>query len=216
MPRVAARLGIGAGQLIGAARAISHPISPPISHPHAQSWPARARRDSDGFHMGIANCYASAVIPFSPEDVVAARFWSRVQRCQSTQECWVWTRARDSSGYGLFSVGGRNMRAHRVAYTLDSNASIPEGLFVLHLCDNPPCCNPSHLQLGDNAENMRQMRERQRHQFRGPSTCGTHSGYTTGCRCEPCKRANAAYSRLWRRARKETGPSHLPWRHLPE
>lgn len=56
-------------------------------------------------------------------------------------------------GYGRFQYEGRLLKsAHRVAYEL-AVGPIPVGLLVRHTCDNPPCCNPAHLELGTNADN---------------------------------------------------------------
>lgn len=91
-----------------------------------------------------------------------ARFWSHVDRL-TPDECWPWTAARGRTGYGRFSVGGRKgtMRtASRVAYEIQNG---PAGdKHVRHICDNPPCCNPAHLILGDHADNMRDMAARER------------------------------------------------------
>jgi hypothetical protein len=51
---------------------------------------------------------------------------------------------------------GSVWKAHRVAWTL-ANGPIPAGMHVLHTCDNPPCCNPGHLWLGTQADNMADM-----------------------------------------------------------
>jgi hypothetical protein len=89
---------------------------------------------------------------------LAERFWSKVQ-ILGPDKCWEWMAARYGSGYGAFRIGGRsgsNHHAHRVAWTL-TNGEIPDGLFACHHCDNPPCCNPAHLFLGTNLDNMRDM-----------------------------------------------------------
>jgi len=80
------------------------------------------------------------------------RLWSRVDR---SGDCWVWTGQRLPAGYGQLRCGGRRrIYTHRLAWTL-AYGEIPAGLFVLHRCDNPPCCNPAHLWLGDAGDNIR-------------------------------------------------------------
>ena len=67
-------------------------------------------------------------------------------------DCWKWTAGTVGLGYGRMRHEGRLLLAHRVAWEV-KNGPIPAGLFVLHRCDNPPCCNPAHLFLGDHAIN---------------------------------------------------------------
>ena len=77
-------------------------------------------------------------------------------------ECWEWPDLATASGYGRFSAAGRTHSAHRVAYEHFVGA-IPEGLFVLHRCDNPLCCNPNHLFVGTAADNTADMMAKGRH-----------------------------------------------------
>ena len=93
------------------------------------------------------------------------RFWSKVDR---SGPCWLWTDSVNANGYGQIGAGGRKgfkmFLTHRVAWEL-TNGAIPEGLFVLHKCDNPPCCNPSHLFLGTQTDNQRDMASKGRQVF---------------------------------------------------
>jgi hypothetical protein len=75
--------------------------------------------------------------------------------------CWEWDGARNGQGYGTFWLRGRSRFAHRFSYEL-FNGPIPDGLHILHSCDNPPCVNPKHLRAGTHLENMREARERNR------------------------------------------------------
>ena len=82
------------------------------------------------------------------------RFLLAVDSSGALSDCWPWTGDTDSGGYGRLSVEGLRVRAHRYAWER-ANGPIPEGMFVLHRCDNPPCCNERHLFLGTIADNNR-------------------------------------------------------------
>lgn len=77
-------------------------------------------------------------------------FWEQVDKSST---CWLWLGTKDKNGYGLYYRQYHNHRAHREAYEL-THGPIPEGMLVLHRCNNPPCVNPLHLEVGTNRDNM--------------------------------------------------------------
>jgi hypothetical protein len=79
-------------------------------------------------------------------------------RCvRNERGCLVWTGAKTYDrhhplGYGQIWLNGANARVHRLMWSL-VNGPIPEGFIVMHTCDNPPCCEPTHLVIGSHADN---------------------------------------------------------------
>lgn len=75
------------------------------------------------------------------------------RKVNSETGCWEWTKSRGKKGYGQIWVVDKFIRVPRAAYE-EYIGPIPEGLKVLHHCDNPPCFNPEHLFVGTQSENI--------------------------------------------------------------
>lgn len=81
------------------------------------------------------------------------RFWSHVP-VAGPDDCWEWTGAKTKAGYGVVRHDGENIYAHRFSFYL-KNGTLDK--WVLHECDNPPCCNPKHLFQGTVTDNTADM-----------------------------------------------------------
>ncbi|MDE2103786.1 MAG: HNH endonuclease [Patescibacteria group bacterium] len=90
-------------------------------------------------------------------------FWARVDSSGGQDACWPWIPPYQVGlGYGRLKLpNGMLVLAHRLAYFLETGTD-PQDWMVCHRCDNPRCCNPAHLFLGDHQTNMADMRAKGR------------------------------------------------------
>jgi len=130
---------------------------------------------------------------------VSERFWAKVNK---TEGCWEWTAVCKSDGYGVFTLRhGKKVLAHRYAFEDHIQGSIPDGMTIDHLCRNPRCVNPAHMEVvtvkenilrsdGLTAQNARKTHCDRGHEFTEENT----QRNTHGRRCAQCKRdADARY-----------------------
>lgn len=136
-----------------------------------------------------------------------ARFWSKVD-VTTLRRCWEWRGGKTDLGYGHFSLNGRCAQAHRVAYEL-LVGEIPESLFLDHVCRNPGCVNPAHLEVVTNAENVRRgqapnvVASRLNQCLNGHPLSGDNVyRYNGKRRCRICSRVSQAAFRERQRAKR--------------
>lgn len=103
------------------------------------------------------------------------RFWLKVDRSAGLFGCWPWKAAKSGFGYGRFKIDGKLWSPHRIAAS-SREGGIPEsyqyhGMVVMHSCDNPSCCNPAHLMIATQRDNVVDMDRKGRGRRRpGPRT----------------------------------------------
>lgn len=105
-----------------------------------------------------SNCVDPKDYPFTDADI--ARFFRYIRKEDSG--CWLWT-GYQNAGYGYFSLNNGYLGSHRFSVIAFKKQIIPENQKVLHTCDNSLCCNPDHLYVGTQRENMQDKVRKGRH-----------------------------------------------------
>jgi len=95
-------------------------------------------------------------------DTFIRHFWSLVDRSGGPRSCWPWLAAQTNGGYGVISFDGKLLRANRVAWEIEQGRPMPKGLEGAHSCDDPPCCNPAHIEPKTHKQNGEDMERRKR------------------------------------------------------
>ncbi len=147
---------------------------------------------------------------------LAERFEERVERAGANQ-CWHWRGAKSKKGYGMLCYAGKNLRAHRLSYTA-AVGEIPVGLVIDHLCRNPACVNPAHLEPVTSGENTRRGMAgplllarthcRRGHEFTPENTI--NPPLWDRYKCRACLEAHRARRRFVERKTQATSPVTAP------
>jgi len=119
---------------------------------------ARKRaRDNAAYALKVGGSVGNAGRPANTPEIL----WSKVDK-RNDEECWEWKGYKNAQGYGRTWIDDKGYYAHRVIFnlaypntiTLNAPKSTDDYGFLLHTCDNPPCCNPKHLFVGTHWDNM--------------------------------------------------------------
>jgi hypothetical protein len=124
----------------------------------------------------------------------------------SDNGCWVWKGwVNPQWGYGFMSYRNKSWRLHCLMWTL-TRGPIPKGMVIRHTCDNPPCCNPLHLEIGTHRDNVHDRMKRGRdhksnvthcpmgHEYAGEHLQLDKSGYR---HCKTCSRIKQRIKSGW-------------------
>lgn len=99
-------------------------------------------------------------MPPKLKEPLDVRLWREVDQSGGPEACWPWVGGPHIKAYGAISHNRRTIHASRAAWIVTHGD--PGRLYVLHRCDNPPCCNPAHLFLGTHQDNMADMAAKKR------------------------------------------------------
>lgn len=146
--------------------------------------------------------------PNSPDDVYRAYWVARVRSRVKISEsgCWIWQGNLSSRGYGQTQYRGKTKSVHRQLYKVLHDVSLSTKQYVCHRCDERKCCNPDHLFLGTQSDNMADSVRKGRHAEQSVTHCPRKHPYNeantyvtpSGARnCKVCMRARMRIAGGW-------------------
>lgn len=139
-------------------------------------------------------------------EALAPRLREKIEP-QEDSGCWVWVAGKSPLGYGRFGVGSNTYLAHRIVYEA-LVGPVPDGLELDHLCRNPSCVNPGHLEPVTHAENMRRGANANKthcpngHEYTPENTHIRSSGWR---QCRACHREQEL-ARIWKNKAGDGNP----------
>ena len=91
--------------------------------------------------------------------------YQRIMRniTKTPKDCWEWNGFKNEAGYGMIWLDGKQSRVHRIVLSRKLDRPLTDIEVTRHICNNPPCCNPDHLQVGTTQDNIRDMVSVNRH-----------------------------------------------------
>tara|TARA_Y100000310_G_C20681727_1_gene816384 strand:+ start:1407 stop:1976 length:570 start_codon:yes stop_codon:yes gene_type:complete len=129
------------------------------------------------------------------KDKIVERFLLKINKDTDTG-CWLWTGWRSQENYGgfycMYEGKGKIYPAHRFSYMIHNNG-IPDGLQILHKCNNKPCVNPEHLYAGTHLDNMKDLRDA------GTLKGKNNPNYGVKCTEEKRRKLSKASIEAWKR-----------------
>lgn len=163
---------------------------------------------------GRPNPKSRHIVEGLSKEEIARRWEARLAEKSHFNEkgCRIWTGGLNTLGYGQTSAFGRLMMVHRFTYEITYDMKIHPKLVVCHTCDTPACCNPEHLWIGTEKQNMRDAADKKRWKQRQGSQCKRGHLYVDGSYYVKTQRGRPARVCLECERLRMKSPEYIEWR----